>query len=88
MKIRVNDEAIEMTHHPGDSYCVVEFRGTIPNWSMHGYAQKVLVSKQERILTDFVFQVMAWVPLHLIEIWGPIFFWTKIIVRVEHKVIK
>ena len=22
---------IEMKHHPGDSYCVVEFRGTIPN---------------------------------------------------------
>ena len=42
-----------------------------------------LVSKQKRTLTDFVFQVMAWVPLHLIKILKL----TKII-GVEHNVIK
>ena len=74
------------------SYCVVEFRGTIPNWSAwlefslilyYRLTYAPLVSKQERTLTDFVFQVMAWVPLHLIKR----FKLTKII-GVEHKVIK
>ena len=85
---------IEMKHHPR-SYCVVEFRGTIPNWSAwlefssilwyfrYRLTYSPLVSKQERTLTDFVFQVTAWVPLHLIKV----FKLTKII-GVEHKVIK
>ena len=85
---------IEMKHHPGvtvlwnseelfptemhglnlaqfSGNSVTDSQSHMPGWSL----------KQERTLTDFVFQVMAWVPLHLIKI----FKLTKII-GLEHMI--
>ena len=84
---------IEMKHHPGVT--VLQNSEELFPTEVHGQnlaqfsgnsvtdSYAPLVSKQERTLTDFVFQVMAWVPLHLIKI----FKLTKI-KGVEHKVIK